>query len=417
MSEWPLRRMDEMVHFLNSKRVPVKAADRAKRQGPYPYYGASGIVDWIDDYIFDGEYLLVSEDGENLRSRNSPIAFMASGKYWVNNHAHILDEKEPGILRYLSWALNRTDLSPYITGAAQPKLNKRTLETIEIPVPPQEERLEINAVLGALDDKIELNRKTAATLEAMARALYRSWFVDFDPVHAKSQGRPPAHMDAPTAALFPATFTEDGLPEGWDTRTLSEVCEQVKKTVKPMDAPDDAFLHFSLPAFDAGQMPVCAPGAAIKSNKAHVPHDAILFSRLNPYIPRVWWARSAGVDAIPAASTEFFVAQAHDPVHTPWLFCLLSSDEFREAALARVTGTSNSHQRIPPKALAEIEVASPPPGVVAAFGALAGPWFEKRHSMATENQTLAQLRDTLLPRLMSGELRVAAAREQVEEVA
>ena len=163
-------------------------------------------------------------------------------------------------------------------------------------------------------------------------------------------------------------------------------------------------------------MPVREAGAAIKSNKAHVPHDAILFSRLNPSIPRVWWAKTDAIDSTPAASTEFFVAAAHDPVETSWLYCLLSSSDFRDEALSRVTGTSNSHQRIPPKALAEIEVIAPQPEIVEAFGELSGLWFEKVHSMAQENQTLAALRDALLPRLMSGELGIREAEKQVEEV-
>jgi len=275
----------------------------------------------------------------------------------------------------------------------------------------------IAGLIGVLDDKIDLNRRMSATLEEMARALYRSWFVDFDPVHARAVGQPPAHMDPTTAALFPDSFGPDGLPKGWESCPLSELCIQVKKVVKPMDAPASAFLHFSLPAFDAGRLPIHELGEAIKSNKAHVPHDAILFSRLNPSTPRVWWAKTAGIDGIPAASTEFFVAAAHDPVETPWLYCLLSSSDFLDEALSRVTGTSNSHQRVPPKALAEIEVIAPSPETVEAFGDLTGPWFEKIHTMAQESQTLATLRDSLLPRLISGELRIREAEKQVEEVA
>lgn len=303
-----------------------------------------------------------------------------------------------------------------VAQSAQPNLNLGDISRFEIPEIPIGEQEKIAALLGALDDKIELNRRMSATLEEIARALYRSWFVDFDPVHARALGQPPAHMDANTAALFPDSFGPDGLPKGWETCPLSEVCTQVKKTVKPMAAPEAEFLHFSLPAFDAGRMPVREAGAAIKSNKAHVPHDAILFSRLNPSIPRVWWAKTKAMDGTPAASTEFFVAAAHDPVETSWLYCLLSSSDFRDEALSRVTGTSNSHQRVPPKALAEIEVIAPQPEVVEAFGELSGPWFEKVHSMAQENQTLAALRDALLPRLMSGELRIREAEKQVEEV-
>ena len=324
-------------------------------------------------------------------------------------------------LDFVHWLMRTSEyrheiLSNY-SGSTVKHTSPSKILAFEFRLPPLSEQREIASILGSLDDKIELNRKMATTLEAMARALYRSWFVDFDPVHARSQGLPPAHMDEATAALFPDRFGEDGLPEGWKIAPLSAMCDHVKKTVKPMESPDNAFLHFSLPAFDAGKMPAVEPGAAIKSNKTFVPHNAILFSRLNPTIPRVWWARTKVLDATPASSTEFFIAKAHDPSETAWLYCALSSEDFREAACSRVTGTSNSHQRIPPKALAEIEVIAPSLDVVSAFGELTGPWFEKIHTMATENQILAALRDTLLPKLMSGELRVGEARDQIEEVA
>ncbi|ELX4137815.1 restriction endonuclease subunit S, partial [Vibrio vulnificus] len=122
LSNWETKRISDVCEYKNNKRVPIKSIDRAKRQGGYPYYGASGIVDYIDDYIFDGTYLLISEDGENLRTRNTPIAFKATGQFWVNNHAHILTEKEDGILDYLEYYFSCTSLTPYLTGAVQPKL-------------------------------------------------------------------------------------------------------------------------------------------------------------------------------------------------------------------------------------------------------------------------------------------------------
>jgi type I restriction enzyme S subunit len=184
-AKWPLKKLSDVAEFLNNKRIPLKSLDRDKRQGEYPYYGASGVVDHIDDYVFDGIFLLISEDGENLRTRNTPIAFKASGKFWVNNHAHILAEKEEGILDYLEYYFSKLDITPYITGAVQPKLNKANLDSIEIPIPPKEERLGINKILNSFTDKIELNRQTNQTLEHMAQAIFKSWFVDFEPTRAK----------------------------------------------------------------------------------------------------------------------------------------------------------------------------------------------------------------------------------------
>ena len=122
-----------------------------REAGDIPYYGASGIVDYVKDYIFDGDYLLVSEDGANLLARSTPIAFSITGKTWVNNHAHVLRFKEYATRRYVEMYLNSIDLSFYITGAAQPKLNQKNLNRIEIPLPPLKEQKRIVTLLDRFD--------------------------------------------------------------------------------------------------------------------------------------------------------------------------------------------------------------------------------------------------------------------------
>ena len=122
-----------------------------REAGDIPYYGASGIVVYVKDYIFDGDYLLVSEDGANLLARSTPIAFSITGKTWVNNHAHVLRFKEYATRRYVEMYLNSIDLSFYITGAAQPKLNQKNLNRIEIPLPPLEEQKRIVTLLDRFD--------------------------------------------------------------------------------------------------------------------------------------------------------------------------------------------------------------------------------------------------------------------------
>lgn len=119
--------------------------------GEYPYYGASGIVDYVDDYIFDGDYLLISEDGANLLARSTPIAFSISGKNWVNNHAHVLRFDTYETRRYVEIYLNSIDLSPYITGGAQPKLNQKNLNKIPIQLPAPDEQHRIVSILDRFD--------------------------------------------------------------------------------------------------------------------------------------------------------------------------------------------------------------------------------------------------------------------------
>lgn len=122
-----------------------------REAGTIPYYGASGVIDYVKDYIFDGDYLLVSEDGANLTARVTPIAFSISGKTWVNNHAHVLQFEDYETRRYVEIYLNSIDLTPYITGAAQPKLNQKNLNAIIIPLPEQEKRKKIVSILDRFE--------------------------------------------------------------------------------------------------------------------------------------------------------------------------------------------------------------------------------------------------------------------------
>ena len=145
--EW--KTLGELAENLDSKRKPITSGLR--EPGKIPYYGASGIVDYVKDYIFNGDFLLVSEDGANLLARITPIAFSISGKSWVNNHAHILKFETYAERKYIEYYLNSIDLTPYISGAAQPKLNKRNLNSISIPDPSPEEKKRIVAILDKFD--------------------------------------------------------------------------------------------------------------------------------------------------------------------------------------------------------------------------------------------------------------------------
>jgi type I restriction enzyme S subunit len=133
---WKRVPFEELGTNEDSKRVPVKSSDRDGRKGEYPYYGASGIIDWVDAFLFDGERLLVGEDGANLLARSTPIAFMASGKFWVNNHAHVIASNGRARLRFLEYFLATLDLKPFVSGTAQPKLTRSSLDRIQVPLPP-----------------------------------------------------------------------------------------------------------------------------------------------------------------------------------------------------------------------------------------------------------------------------------------
>lgn len=150
-------RFDEVSNNYDKKRVPLSSAQRAKRQGNYRYYGAQGVIDYIDDYIFDGTFMLIAEDGENLKSKKQNIAQVVNGKFWVNNHAHIVTGNDLCDTRYLCYLINCMDLSGYVTGSAQPKLSQANLNAVKVLLPQIEAQKKIVDYLSKIDEKIEVN--------------------------------------------------------------------------------------------------------------------------------------------------------------------------------------------------------------------------------------------------------------------
>jgi type I restriction enzyme S subunit len=171
----------EICENLDSKRVPITKSDR--EAGKYPYYGASGVVDWVSGYIFDGDYLLVSEDGANLIARSAPIAFSVSGKIWVNNHAHILAFSDLATQRFVEFYFASIKIEELVKGAAQPKLTQNALNSIEIPFPPLADQREVVARLDgakAKAEKLEAKaREGVAVCETMRKAILKEAFSPF----------------------------------------------------------------------------------------------------------------------------------------------------------------------------------------------------------------------------------------------
>lgn len=156
-NDWEQRKLDEVVDFLDTQRKPLEGSKRVS--GPYPYYGASGIVDYVEEYLFDEELILLSEDGANITDRNYPVCFLASGKYWVNNHAHVLKAKRGYENNFICNSMERKDFTPFNTGMAMPKLNQEVCRNIPILCPEYAEQKKIGDYFRNLDRLITLHRR------------------------------------------------------------------------------------------------------------------------------------------------------------------------------------------------------------------------------------------------------------------
>ncbi|MGA4324011.1 restriction endonuclease subunit S [Ectopseudomonas hydrolytica] len=390
-SEWVYAKLGDLTINFDTKRKPVKEADR--KAGPYPYYGASGVVDYVDGYIFDGEYLLIAEDGENLRTRQTPIAFRACGQFWVNNHAHIVVGNDRASTRYLEYAVLGSDITSYLTGAVMPKLTQGNLNRIEVPCPPRAVQDAIVAVLGSLDDRITLLRETNATLEAIAQALFKSWFVDFDPVRAKAEGRQPEGMDATTAALFPDSFeeSEQGLvPKGWRIGKVEDVMDlPYGKALKSTDRID-------------GDVPVYGSGGITGyHNESLIDGPSIIVGRKGTVGSLYWEDRPFF-----PIDTVFYVKAKQPLTYCYYLLQTLGLEGMNTDGAVPGLNRNNAYR---------LQVVVPSAPALQAFDEIVAGVREKIFANGQQAQTLTHLRDTLLPRLISGQLRLPEAMAQITE--
>ncbi len=172
--DWKQRKLGDVVEFLDTQRKPLEGAKRVS--GPYPYYGASGIIDYVDGYLFDEELVLLSEDGANITDRNYPVCFLASGKYWVNNHAHVLKTNPGNENNFICNSLERKDYNQYNTGMAMPKLNKEVCKNIPISCPDYEEQKQIGDYFRSLDRLITLHQRKYSRLCNIKRSMLERMF-------------------------------------------------------------------------------------------------------------------------------------------------------------------------------------------------------------------------------------------------
>lgn len=405
-SEWSQKTLGQFVRLQRGHDLPASA----QRPGKYPVMGSAGPNGCHDIAKAKGPGVVVGRSGASMGR-----VHYSDTDYWPHNTCLFVTDFQGNNPKFAYYLLSSLDLAGYNSGSAQPSLNRNYIYDMQLSIPPRGEQDAIVKVLSTLDDRITLLRETNKTLESIAQAIFKSWFVDFDPVRAKVEGRQHEGMDEATAALFPDSFEESELglvPKGWKVGTLSELTNLHKGSINPGATPELIFQHFSLPAFDDGQMPVLEPGSEIKSNKTSVPSDAVLLSKLNPHIPRIWLPSDVKKNAV--CSTEFLPFGPKGAASTAFLYSLLSQQTFISSLNQLVTGTSNSHQRIRPNSVLSLPTIIPSADTLDKFTSVAEALLKKFRANRLQAYCLSELRDTILPRLISGQLRLPEAPERIE---
>ena len=432
--EWVKRKIGALGRVVTGKTPPT--SDSSNYGGPYMFIT---IPDLNGRVFIDRTERTISEKGAKLIASSllPPGSVMMSciatvGKCGITtapsftnqqiNSVIPNDDVDPRFLYYAFTELGHQLEAIGAGGSVYTNVSKKRFSDIEVTLPVDiNEQRAIAHILGTLDDKIELNRRMSETLEAMARALFKAWFVDFEPVRAKMEGRwqrgqslpgLPAHL----YDLFPDRLVESELgeiPEGWRVVELEQVIEINPPRVLRRGQCAPYLDMASMPT--RGHVPLRVVERPYTSGTRFTNGDTLL-ARITPCLEN---GKTAFVDFLAPnevgwGSTEFIVLRPKPPLPAEFGYCLARDPDFREFAIQSMTGTSG-RQRVQPEALARYLLVVPSDGVAKAFGALVEPWFRKASASERESRTLAALRDALLPKLIRGEIRVKDAERFLRE--
>lgn len=301
----------------------------------------------------------------------------------VNQHVAIVRGKKELVLNsyilyYLQWKKDYL-LQLASAGATRNALTKGMIEQLDINLPSLTEQKRIVAVLDSIQQKISVNKKINDNLEQQAQAIYHERFE---------------------------TASPDDLHSGWRTVTLGEVATILNKSFNPLKEPEMLLEHYSIPAFDEARFPVFDLSTSIKSNKFIIDASCFMISKLNPTTKRVWKPYCLTGNAV--CSTEFIVYKAKDKTITDFLYSVIDSNSFSDFMCSHVTGSTGSRQRTTPSDTLSYELILPSEDDLAEFQSLVSPMYAQIRINAIENDRLKRLRDSLLPKLMSGEIDVSA---------
>lgn len=282
---------------------------------------------------------------------------------------------------YYLLVYKRDEIENMGSGTTFKEVSGSTMRSIRVRVPKSlHEQRKIAGVLSALDDKIELNNKINKNLEEQAQAIFKSWFIDFEPFGGSK-------------------------PDNWLSGTLGQIAEIKTNSFSPSKNPDILIEHYSIPAYDEKHFPVFEIASGIKSNKYTITASSVMISKLNPTTKRIW--RPMCLSDNPVCSTEFIVYEPVKTEYRDYVYSIIDNSMFSDFLCAHTTGSTNSRQRVTPNVTLSYPVSVPPDEIIRSFCSIVTPMYDLISLNTYENQKLEISRDTLLPKIMSGELDVS----------
>ena len=380
------------------------------------------------------EDILFSE----IRPANGRWAFVEkeADDYVVSTKLMVIRARKDRVFpKFLYQYLTSTEISSWLQHLAEsrsgtfPQITFDEVASLEFPLPPLPEQKTIAHILGTLDDKIELNRLMNATLEAMARALFQSWFVDFDPVRAKLDGRKPAGLDAATAALFPAHFQDSPLghiPQGWEVKSIEELAERVAmgpfgsdikiSTFVPEGIPVISGQHLRGTLLDDSKFNFVTEEHADRLKRSNVQRGDVIFTHAGSIGQVAYIPETSRYERYIISQRQFYMRCNRSVMSPFYTTSYFKTPEGQHRLLANTSSTGVPSISQPVTYLRQLKMVVPPPALLKVFDATVSAIHLKMAHNDQQSRTLATIRDVLLPKLLSGELSVANVEEEVASV-
>ena len=362
----------ELGDFVTLKRG-FDLPQQKREDGQVPIFSSSGITGTHSTAMVKAPCVITGRYG------TIGEVFYAAEDFWPLNTTLFVEDFHGNDAKFIYYFLKTLEWSKFTSASAVPGINRNTVHKEIVSLPDIETQRRIASTLSMFDEKIKINTEINDNLEQQAQAIYHERFE---------------------------TVSPNDLPYDWRIVTLGEVATISNKSFNPLKEPEILLEHYSIPAFDEARFPVFELSTSIKSNKFIIDASCFMISKLNPTTKRVWRPYCLTKDAV--CSTEFIVYKAKDQSITDFLYSVIDSGSFSDFMCSHVTGSTGSRQRTTPAETLSYKLILPSENELAEFQSLVSPMYAQMRINAIENDKLKRLRDSLLPKLMSGEIDVSA---------
>ena len=343
--------------------------------GNIPIYGTGGLMGYATTALYDKSSVLIGRKGTIGK-----VKYVEHPFWTVDTLFYTIINTDIVLPKYLYYVMSLIDLNNYNEGTTIPSLRTETLNRLEFDIPSLVEQETILSCLNPIDEKIALNNAINNNLEQQTQAIFKSWFVDFE-------------------------LNYGIMPSDWKVSQLGSIAKISTEVFSPAKNPNVEVEHYSIPAYDEKRYPVFETSNGIKSNKYRLSSNSVMISKLNPDTKRIW--RPYCISDNPICSTEFIVYEPINPLNRDFIYSIIDSIGFSAFLCSHTTGSTNSRQRATSSITLTYDIIVPDEKTIQAFCSIVSPMYDTIENNIKENQKLAETRDSLLPKLMSGELDVS----------